>query len=216
MNVFELVTASLAAEGVELRQEWNKIKAIFTSQNHDLLHEVSGTDFITAMTLWDSYEQSLVPRTDGKAVGVKCKKKDVMNLRRAVFVAKQDGFTNAFMEAARFLIGQGIFSAANLPYNTQYIPLAAIYAFDNSHGRLLHNSKMVASTNWVDGIGVVFLANYMELPMKPDMRRTSETSLLGWRMIRPFQTPWLAPTSKLHACCLCRHETVPPTRASWH
>lgn len=143
LNVFELVTASLAAEGVELRQEWNKIRAVFTSQNHDLLNEVSGTDFITAMTLWDSYEQSLIPRTDGKAIGVKCKKKDVMNLRRAVFVAKQEGLTDAFMEAARFLIGQGIFSAANLPYNTQYIPLAAIYAYDNRHRRLLHNRQMV-------------------------------------------------------------------------
>lgn len=39
LNVFELVTASLAAEGVELRQEWNKIRAVFTSQNHDLLND---------------------------------------------------------------------------------------------------------------------------------------------------------------------------------
>lgn len=140
LNVFELVTASLAAEGIELRQEWSKIRETFTSQSYDLLNEVSGTDFITAMTLWDSYEQSLVPRSDGKAIGVKCKKKDVMNLRRHVFVGKQEGLTEAFIDAARFLIKQGIFSSANLPYNTQYIPLAAIYAYDNSHDRLLHNS----------------------------------------------------------------------------
>lgn len=141
LNVFELVTASLAAEGVELRQEWGKIKNKFGGLNHNLLSEVSGTDFITAMTLWDSYEQSLVPRTDNKVIGVKCKKKDVMNLRRSVFVAKQDGLTEAFIDAARFLIKQGIYTSANLPYNTQYIPLAAIYAYDNSHDRLLHISK---------------------------------------------------------------------------
>lgn len=141
LNVFELVTASLAAEGVELRQEWGKIKNKFGGLNHNLLSEVSGTDFITAMTLWDSYEQSLMSRPDNKVIGVKCKKKDVMNLRRSVFVAKQDGLTEAFIDAARFLIKQGIYTSANLPYNTQYIPLAAIYAYDNSHDRLLHISK---------------------------------------------------------------------------
>lgn len=43
------------------------------------------------------------------------------------------------MHAARFLIKQGIYTAANLPYNTQYIPLAAIFAFDNSHQKVLNN-----------------------------------------------------------------------------
>jgi len=140
LNVFELVTASLADEGMELRGEWKWIKEKFNSQNYDLLKEVSGTDFITAMTLWESYEQSLIPRSDNKVIGVKCKKKDVMNLRRSVFDSKRDGLTEAFIDAARFLIKQGIYASDNIPYNTQYIPLAAIYAYDNSHARVLHHS----------------------------------------------------------------------------
>lgn len=141
LNVFELVTASLAAEGVELRQEWEQVQKRFIGPSYDLLKDVSGTDYITAMTLWESYEQSLIPRSDNKVVGVKCKKRDVMNLRRSVFVDKRDGLAEAFIDAARFLIKQGIYTSANLPYNTQYIPLAAIYAYDNSHDRLLHSSK---------------------------------------------------------------------------
>lgn len=140
LNVFELVTASLAAEGVELRQEWGKIRTKFCNLNYDLLNEVSGTDFITSMTLWESYEQSLVPRSDNKVIGVKCKKKDVMNLRRQVFETKNKQLVDAFIDAARFLIKQGIYTSANLPYNTQYIPLAAIFAYDNCHEKLLHNS----------------------------------------------------------------------------
>ena len=134
LNVFELVTASLAAEGVELRLEWENIKKYFQQPHFEVLKEVTGTDFITALTLWESYEKSLL-----KGTGVKCKKKDVMNLRKSAFVSKRDGLKEAFMDAARFLVKQGIYTEENVPYTTQFIPLAAIYAFDNSHHKVLQN-----------------------------------------------------------------------------
>lgn len=144
LNVFELVTASLAAEGVELRQEWKSIRKEFDAPQYEVLRDVNGTDFITSMTLWESYEQSLI-----KDTGVKCKKKDVMGLRKSVFEAKRDGLKAAFIDAARFLIKQGIYTSANLPYNTQYIPLAAIFAYDNSHQKVLNNlANLVKLSKW--------------------------------------------------------------------
>ncbi len=134
LNVFELVTASLAAEGVELRQEWNSVKSDFSMFN--VLRDIDGTAFITSMTLWDSYEQSIA---SGGKTGVKCKKKDVMSLRASVFNAKRDILKKGFIEAARFLIKQGVYAADNLPYNTQFVPLAAIFAYDISHQHLLTN-----------------------------------------------------------------------------
>lgn len=83
LNVFELVTASLAADGVELRQEWKSIKNEFSK--FDVLRDIDGTAFITSMTLLDSYEKSVV---SGGKIGVKCKKKDVMALRSSVFNQK--------------------------------------------------------------------------------------------------------------------------------
>ena len=144
LNVFELVTASLAAEGIELRQEWKSIRNEFDAPQYEVLSDVNGTDFITSMTLWESYEQSLI-----KDAGVKCKKKDVMGLRRSVFDAKKDGLKAAFIDAARFLIKQGIYTSANLPYNTQFIPLAAIFAYDNSHQRVLNSlANLVKLSKW--------------------------------------------------------------------
>ena len=138
LNVFELVTASLAADGVELRQEWKSIKNDFSK--FDVLRDIDGTAFITSMTLWDSYEKSIA--SSGK-IGVKCKKKDVMALRSSVFKQKRDILKNGFIEAARFLIKQGVYAADyaadNLPYNTQFIPLAAIFAYDLNHQHLLTN-----------------------------------------------------------------------------
>ena len=134
LNVFELVTASLAADGVELRQEWKSIKNDFSK--FDVLRDIDGTAFITSMTLWDSYEKSIA---SGGKIGVKCKKKDVMALRSSVFKQKRDILKNGFIEAARFLIKQGVYAADNLPYNTQFIPLAAIFAYDLNHQHLLTN-----------------------------------------------------------------------------
>ena len=134
LNVFELVTASLAAEGIELRQEWNAIKKDFSQFN--VMRDIDGTSFITSMTLWDSYEKSIA---SGGKTGVKCKKKDVMGLRASVFKAKRDTLKKGFVEAARFLIKQGVYAADNLPYNTQFVPLAAIFAYDMSHQHLLTN-----------------------------------------------------------------------------
>lgn len=136
LNVFELVTASLAAEGIELRQEWKRVKDSFEKQNYEVLKNVEGTDFITSMTLWNSYEKSLV-----NGSGVKCKKKDVLSLRRSVFDDKKAGMEQGFVDAARFLIKEGIFASANVPYNTQYVPLAAIFAYDKSHEKLLDHAQ---------------------------------------------------------------------------
>ena len=136
LNVFELVTASLAAEGIELRQEWKRVKDSFEKQKYEVLKNVEGTDFITSMTLWNSYEKSLA-----NGSGVKCKKKDVLSLRRSVFDDKKGGMEQGFIDAARFLIKEGIFASANVPYNTQYVPLAAIFAYDKSHEKLLDHAQ---------------------------------------------------------------------------
>ncbi len=154
LNVFELVTASLAAEGIELRQEWDSIKKTFNLPQYNVLNDISGTDFITSMTLWQSYEQSLV-----KGTGVKCKKKDVMALRKSVFESKKQGMKEAFLNAAKFIIQQGVFTASNLPYNTQLIPLAAIFAFDNSHNKELNkqpNLSKLANWYWCGVFGELY------------------------------------------------------------
>ena len=96
------------------------------------------------MTLWDSYEQSLKNGT-----GVKCKKKDVMNLRAITFKSKRDTLIDGFIEAARFLVKQGVYAPDNLPYNTQFIPLAAIFAYDISHKKVLTNlTNLTKLSRW--------------------------------------------------------------------
>lgn len=133
LTVFELVTAKFAAYGAKynLRETWSDIKKIFISRKDDLLIEVSGTNFITSMTLLVSYINN---RTINNAVS--CKKRDVLRLDVMDFYKYKDDLVNGFMEAANFMAKQGIYASRDLPYSTQYIPLAAIFSYDRMSNNL--------------------------------------------------------------------------------
>lgn len=58
LTVFELVTASFAADGFNLREDWNNIKEQFkTKPNGELLNEIYGAFFLQAITLLVTYKK---------------------------------------------------------------------------------------------------------------------------------------------------------------
>ncbi len=137
------------------------MKKDFANQSCNLLdnfvkEDGDGTPFLTSMTLWESYEQ----HKKDERKGVKCKKKDVMRLSSAVFRAKKEEMKKAFIEAADFLVHQGIYSPGNLPYFTQFVPLAAIFAYDNSHKKVLAtsltNRSKLAQWYWCGVLGQLY------------------------------------------------------------
>jgi len=122
LTVFELVTASFAAENFELRKDWDGRKENHFSKS-DLLSDVSSTDFLTAITLLSRY---YIRKAGGEAVS--CKKKDVLAIPLSEYQKYSDTLTEGFMKAANFLKEQRIFTARDLPYTTQLIPLSVLYA----------------------------------------------------------------------------------------
>lgn len=125
LTVFELVTATFAADEFNLREDWDNITATFAkSKQGDLLKVVENTTFLTAMALLISYKQYRA----GNGV-VSCKKRDVLKMELTDYKANRDALVSGFIKAASFLINQGIFSAQNLPYTSQLVPLAAIFAY---------------------------------------------------------------------------------------
>ncbi len=121
LTVFELVTATFAAEDFELRKDWEKKKETLNMQI--VLANVTATDFLTSMTLLNGYNRH---KNGGAAVS--CKKKDVLNLTLQEYKNNSDQLTNGFLQAANFLKEQRIFSERDLPYSTQLIPMAAAFA----------------------------------------------------------------------------------------
>lgn len=134
LNVFELVTARFAIGSVNLRDEWNKIHSYFISKRKDdLLRDVTGSYFLTAMTLPLTYTKSIKYK-QGTA---RCKKRDVLRLQLEDFEQYKYFLQKGFMDAANFLDQQGVYTANDLPYTSQLIPLAAIYTYDSLNDKKL-------------------------------------------------------------------------------
>lgn len=129
LTVYELVTAIFAMDDFRLREDWDARKTKYFSG--DVLSQVSPTDFLTALTLLSKF----------KAGGtVSCKKKDILSLPLAEYKRYADSLCDGFMIAGKLLTEERIFSAYDLPYSTQLIPLSAICTV------LIDGNKVYTST----------------------------------------------------------------------
>ncbi|MDD6180518.1 MAG: DUF262 domain-containing protein [Desulfovibrionaceae bacterium] len=123
LTVFELLTATYAAEDFCLRQNWEQRKKILQKID-PVLNGVDETSYLTAITLLASYRKHLE-----KGAAVSCKRKDVLNLDLEEYKACADGLLEGLRKSAKFLYSQKIFDTWNLPYQTQLVPLPVICAY---------------------------------------------------------------------------------------
>lgn len=119
LTVFELVTATFAADDFVLRDDWEirESKMSRAEGTFELLTVVSATDFLASMTLLAQYRS-------GRTLTVK--RKDVLALNLDDYKAYADELTEGYIRAARFLVQQSILKPRDLPYTTQFIPLAVL------------------------------------------------------------------------------------------
>ena len=115
LTVFELVTAIFAMDDFELRKDWEERQKKYFKG--DLVSVITATDFLTACTLLSTYKKSGT---------ISCKKKDVLNLSLDEYKKYVEDLTAGFVEAEKILQEERIFSSKDLPYTTQFIPLAVL------------------------------------------------------------------------------------------
>lgn len=156
LTVFELITATFAADEYDLRADWNAIKQSFKDKKLTILSEITGANFLSAMTLLVSYKKSLVGNGS-----VSCKKRDILRLDINDYKAYHDALVGGFESAASFLVHQGIYSDNDLPYSSQLIPLAAIFAYDNEKKDnrafiLGQNKELLARWYWCGVMGELY------------------------------------------------------------
>ena len=80
LTVFELMTATFAADNFDLRQDWAELEKRLRKQG--VLRSVEATDFLQAVTLLASYDQH---QTAGTAIS--CKRRNILNLTREQYCA---------------------------------------------------------------------------------------------------------------------------------
>ena len=116
LTVFELLTASFAADNFQLRDDWNGREQRIKSA-HPVLRSMGSTLFLQALIL-------LATKDRGGAVS--CRRRDILRLQADEYKAWADRTEDGFVSAARFLHEQKFFNSRDLPYQTQLVPLAAI------------------------------------------------------------------------------------------
>ena len=130
LNVFELLTATYAIDGFNLREDWDKRLKLLRKEK--VTSGIQNTDFLQAVTLLTTRARRVgvlhqgVRPEDAPAIG--CKRKEVLDLGRSDYQLWADRTADGFQGAARFLHSQRIFASRDLPYQTQLVPLAAILA----------------------------------------------------------------------------------------
>lgn len=135
LNVFELLTATFAAEeeGFNLRDDWEHRERKIVDGSHQpkkrsVVGGVAATDFLQALTLLVTHERRQAQRAAGNTEppAVSCKRRDVLRLTKTDYDRWADPLVEGFIRAARFLHNEHVFEAKFVPYSTQLVPLAAL------------------------------------------------------------------------------------------
>ena len=127
LTVFELLTASLAADGFSLRDDWEARRIRLHSQ-YSVLRGVDSSNFLQAIALLATQERRRQAIAGHQAPGVGCRRADILDLTLDEYQQWADRVETGFESAAKFLHSQFVFSQNNIPYNTQLVPLAALCA----------------------------------------------------------------------------------------
>jgi len=159
LNVFELLTASFAADDFQLRDDWNAREQRLKGQ-HPVLRNLQSDDFLQAISLLVTQSrrrEALAAGTPAdNAPGISCKRKDILKLEVADWKAWADRVEAGFVRAARFLYGQKIFKARDLPYRTQLVPLAAIYVDLGKDAETEGARQTIAHWYWCGVLGELY------------------------------------------------------------
>lgn len=129
LTVFELLTASFASDGFDLKADWEDIKNKF--KPYKILNNTSNTDIIQAITLYSTFNKRLAAITSGlteNIPSVSAKRKEMLNLTLSEYLKYRDEIVEGFIKSSKILVENHIFNSRDLPYSTQLVPMAAILA----------------------------------------------------------------------------------------
>jgi Protein of unknown function DUF262 len=134
LSVFELVTATYAADNFNLRRDWygeRNVKGRCAAlAGKALLKDSAATEFLQGISLLDTYERQQADLKAGKTgkevTGVSAKRENILSMPLIAYKKWADKLIKGFLEANKFLHQLGFYDPKFLPYGAQLIPLAAV------------------------------------------------------------------------------------------
>jgi hypothetical protein len=136
LSVFELVTATYAADGFNLRRDWYGEGNVKGRQarfaGRPLLRDTAPTDFLQGLSLLHTYERQqqdqIAGKTGKEVTGVSAKREHILDMPLEAYQRWAEPLTKGFLEAEAFIRHLGFHHPKFLPYRAQLIPLAAALA----------------------------------------------------------------------------------------
>lgn len=166
LSVFELITASYAADGYNLRDDWfgSAVRNIESRkerlEQEILLKGIEATEFLQAICLLHTSElrkADLAAGKTGKQVRpVSAKRADVLQLPLSAWKGWADDLEVGFRQVARFLHKECFYNRRELPYSTQLVPLAAVFTHLGDSWREPRIYDKVARWFWSGVLGELY------------------------------------------------------------
>ncbi|MGB9693378.1 MAG: GmrSD restriction endonuclease domain-containing protein, partial [Fervidobacterium sp.] len=126
LTVFELLTAILWPQDIDLRKKWKSTKEELNKLPNMEGIDIDNVTFIQTLSLLSTYAKKM--SNPDKKIAVSCKRDDLLEITAKDIENYWDKTLAGYKEAARILFENGVYSDNILPYKTMLAPLAAICA----------------------------------------------------------------------------------------
>lgn len=158
LNVFELLTATFAADNFRLNDDWKARKTRLEAK--PVLRSLESTDFmqsISLLTTWTRRKDHFAAGGNpSEAPGVSAKRKDILKLTLPDYLTWADRVTASLEWATTFLAKEYVFVARDLPYRTQLVPLAAIHAVLGNEAETHAANEQLRQWYWCGVLGELY------------------------------------------------------------
>ena len=172
LDAFELLTAMYAAQGHKLRDDWlgtdddtglhSRLKDCGKAggQNEGVLAKVASTDFLQAIALLHTKEMRRqaydAGRRDRELPAIRATRQSLLDLPLKAYLSYRDDVERGFYEVAKFLRELHIHRPFDLPYQTQLVPLAAIFAELGNDAEHSANREKLVRWFWCGVFGELY------------------------------------------------------------
>lgn len=176
LDAFELLTAMYAAQGHKLRDDWlgaDGKKGMQTrlsefgraaDQSVGVLSKVASTDVLQAIALLHTKKVRLAKAASGVSENdlpaIRATRQSLLDLPLEAYKGFRDPVEAGFKRAAKFLRQQNIHRVIDLPYQTQLVSLAAIFAEIGEKADHAGNMEKISRWFWCGIFGELYGGGY--------------------------------------------------------
>jgi len=242
LDAFELLTAMYAARGHKLRDDWlgreasagqtaltgiQRELAVFGrigGEASGVLSGVSSTDFLQSIVLLHARERRLAAMSDPQIAendwpAVRANRAALLDLPLEAYQKYKDAVLAGYKKVGQFLLQAHIYRVLDLPYQSQLVPMAALFAILEGQADHAAHMQKLRRWFWCGVFGELygsaaesrFARDVMEVPAWL-LDGGSEPSTVKEGLLRPerlltMRTRLSAAYKGIHALLMSQHAT---------